>query len=78
MGPIAVEAHKALKARVEALEQTSVKHCGIWQPGRAYEKNSVVTLKGSWWIAHEATTARPGDPDEAARAWVLTVKKGTT
>ena len=68
----------ALEQRCKALEQTSMKYCDIWQPGRVYEKNSVVTLKGSWWLAPEATSARPGDPDEASRSWVLTVKKGTT
>jgi len=39
---------------------------------------SIVTLKGSWWLAREPTSARPGTPDDAWRAWQLTVKRGVS
>ncbi len=50
---------------------------GIWDSAHgAYDEADAVTFAGSLWIAKEATTAKPGDTAEAARAWKLAVKRG--
>jgi integrin beta 3 len=49
---------------------------GVYQPGRSYEKGDGATWGGSYWIAQQATTAKPGEASEASRAWRLAVKKG--
>ena len=48
----------------------------IWEASTTYRAGDVVTVQGSLWIAGETTTARPGEPDEASRAWTLCVKRG--
>jgi hypothetical protein len=49
---------------------------GVWQAGRVYPKGAGVTVKGAWWIAQTATSARPGDDTSESRAWRLSVKGG--
>lgn len=49
---------------------------GVWTAGRAYDKGDGVTWGGSFWIAQEATTAKPGESSAASRAWRLAVKSG--
>lgn len=44
---------------------------GVYKEGRTYGKGSGVTWGGSYWIATEETTERPGE-----RGWRLAVKKG--
>ena len=62
--------------RLAEIETKSISFRGVWREGVPYGRNSAVTLKGSLWIANDATCARPGDPDEASRAWTLAVKRG--
>jgi hypothetical protein len=49
---------------------------GVWQSGRIYPAGAGVTVKGAFWIAQQATTARPGDEMAESRAWRLAVKPG--
>lgn len=44
---------------------------GVYKEGRTYGKGAGVTWGGSYWIATEETTERPGE-----RGWRLAVKKG--
>jgi len=60
-----------LQTRVEALEQRPIKYLGVWEQGKAYSANSMVTDHGSMFIAREDTIQRPG-----CEAWTLCVKKG--
>jgi hypothetical protein len=46
---------------------------GPWQEGRAYERGSLVQRNGSCWIAIEATSGKPGDPDSG---WTVFAKAG--
>jgi hypothetical protein len=47
--------------------------CGVYQAGRMYEKGDGVTFGGSFWIAQDATNAKPGD---GVTPWRLSVKVG--
>ncbi len=49
---------------------------GVYTQLRAYEAGDVVSYGGNIWIAQEATSAVPGRPGAAARAWRLSVKAG--
>ncbi len=44
---------------------------GVWRDG-AYEKGDGVTWGGSYWIAQDATTDKPGE----GKGWRLAVKRG--
>lgn len=46
---------------------------GVYQAGRTYEKGDGVTFGGSFWIAQDATSEKPGD---GATRWRLAVKAG--
>lgn len=46
---------------------------GVYQSGRTYEKGDGVTFGGSFWIAQDATSEKPGD---GATKWRLAVKAG--
>ena len=48
----------------------------VWEDGKTYERGDQVTCGGSSWIAKEQTSAKPGDPGVASRAWQLAVKAG--
>jgi integrin beta 3 len=48
---------------------------GVYQAGRAYEKDDIVTFGGSQWIAKRDTTDKPEEHGED-RAWRLCVKRG--
>jgi Collagen triple helix repeat (20 copies) len=50
---------------------------GVWKPGTWYGKGDGVTWGGSFWIAQEATQAKPGESGVDSRAWRLAVKRGT-
>jgi hypothetical protein len=50
---------------------------GVWKPGTWYGKGDGVTWGGSFWIAQEATNAKPGESGADSRAWRLAVKRGT-
>lgn len=65
----------ALEQRLAVAESKSLEYLGTWKPG-AYRKGSAVTWGGSVFIAMAATQAKPGEPGEASRAWVLAVKRG--
>ena len=49
---------------------------GVFREGLPYVKGDGVTWAGSFWIAQQDTTAKPGTPDLASRAWRLAVKAG--
>lgn len=46
---------------------------GVYQAARTYEKGDGVTFGGSFWIAQDATSEKPGD---GATKWSLAVKAG--
>lgn len=50
---------------------------GVWKPGTWYGKGDGVTWGGSFWLAQEATSAKPGEAGADSRAWRLAVKRGT-
>jgi hypothetical protein len=52
-------------------------HRGVFSEGKTYEKGDGVTWNGSWWVATDTTSAKPGLPTAESRAWLLTVKKGS-
>lgn len=67
----------ALEERVQALEsRPELEHKGPWRQGRAYGTGNLVQHSGACWLALDATTAKPGGPDEASRAWRLIAKSG--
>jgi hypothetical protein len=49
---------------------------GVYKEGTMYEKGDGLTWGGSFWIAQDATSAKPGTSDVASRAWRLAVKAG--
>src|SRR5574343_1830102 len=49
---------------------------GVYEAGKSYQAGDATSWAGSWWIAEKDTTAKPGDANEASRAWRLAVKKG--
>lgn len=49
---------------------------GVFEDGKAYESGDAVTWAGALWIARADTSARPGLPLEASRAWTLASKAG--
>jgi hypothetical protein len=51
----------------------SVLDRGVYRAGHAYEKGDGVTFGGSFWIAQDATSEKPGD---GATKWRLAVKAG--
>jgi hypothetical protein len=46
---------------------------GVYTEGKSYERGDSVTWAGSMWVAHEDTSAKPG---EGSKSWQLCVKKG--
>jgi len=46
---------------------------GVFRDGHEYDKGDGVTWAGSWWIAQEKTSQKPG---EGSTDWRLAVKKG--
>ena len=65
-----------LEQRLYNAENKILSYEGVWEEGKSYDRGAAVTRGGSLWIAKHATSARPGDPDPAARSWVLAVKRG--
>lgn len=49
---------------------------GVYAAGKTYVKGDGVTWGGSFWIAQDDTSAKPGEPGAPSRAWRLAVKKG--
>jgi collagen type III alpha len=49
---------------------------GVYKAGQMYHAGDGVTWGGSFWIAQSETTAKPGEANEASRAWRLAVKRG--
>jgi hypothetical protein len=62
-----------IRRRIEDLEgRPFVFDAGIWVDGLDYQKGAGVSYRGSYWIAQQDTTQKPGDgPD-----WRLAVKRG--
>ncbi len=46
---------------------------GVYQTGRTYEKGDGATYGGSFWIAQDVTSEKPGD---GTTKWRLAVKRG--
>jgi hypothetical protein len=67
-----VSEHKALKQRVEKIENKGVKYVGVWQRSAEYERSDLASHKGSMWHAIRATRDEPG----TSSAWQLAVKAG--
>ena len=68
----------ALEGRLTALEERGVpQYRGVYDGALWYAKGDVVTHAGSMWIAGDwVQGVRPGEADEASRAWTLCVKRG--
>jgi hypothetical protein len=67
---------KTLNARLKVLEERPpLKYFGVWEAGKIYQENSLVTREGSLWIAKKQTAAFPGGPADPD-AWQLTCKRG--
>lgn len=49
---------------------------GVFVDGKSYARGDGVTWGGSFWIAQDATTAKPGMNTPESRAWRLAVKRG--
>jgi hypothetical protein len=64
----------ALEQKVAQLEARPLpKWCGVFEDGKAYSEASLITDRGSLWLATRDTAQRPGD---AGSGWRLVVKKG--
>lgn len=50
---------------------------GVYKVGEVYLKGDGVTWGGSYWIAQEDTSAKPGEASAESRAWRLAIKKGS-
>lgn len=59
--------------RVKVFRVPSFVDRGVWKEGTTYEKGDGATYGGSFWIARDATTEKPG---EGATKWRLAVKAG--
>ena len=60
--------------RLETLERRpSAKWCGTFEDGKAYAECSLITDRGSLWLALRDTAQRPGSGDSG---WRLIVKGG--
>lgn len=57
----------------DVLHFATVLDRGVYQAGRTYEKGDGATYGGSFWIAQDATSEKPGD---GATKWRLAVKCG--
>ncbi len=69
--------NEAIINRLKYLEeQPSLKYSGVWESGRNYKRNELVTFEGSLWIAKSATGSCPGAVHDQGRTWQLCVKKG--
>jgi len=63
-------------AETRSVRLPVVLYRGVWVEGKAYEAGDFVTWAGAGWIARADTSARPGLPVEASRAWQLATKAG--
>lgn len=66
-----------LERRVEAAEATGLKYMGVHQRAVDFPRGSVVTDRGSLWVALRAVPAggaRPGEGED--NPWQLIVKRG--
>jgi hypothetical protein len=69
---VVASANKALKRRIEKIEDKGVKYLGTWQRSADYERGDLATHKGSMWHAIASTRDEPG----TSSAWQLAVKAG--
>jgi len=69
-----MDAFRAVKKRLDALEEGGIKYRGVYQRAQDYSKGDVVTFNGSAWIALRSLkeTEEPSTCD----GWMLMVKKG--
>ena len=63
----------AIGETVHEIKTAIVLDAGVWKEGTAYAAGDGVTLGGSFFIAQNDTSAKPGKSDE----WRLAVKRGT-
>jgi Collagen triple helix repeat (20 copies) len=59
--------------KVREVKTALVLDAGVWKEGSVYSAGDGVTLGGSFFIAQNNTSAKPGKSDE----WRLAVKRGT-
>jgi hypothetical protein len=64
---------KKFERRIERLEASQVKFCGVWKQGETYPENGLVSHQGGLWLCRAPTSSRPGS---GSPAWRLCVKKG--
>jgi hypothetical protein len=46
--------------RVRKLEMSSLSYAGIFEAGRCYKSNTLITHRGSMWVSIQETTLAPG------------------
>lgn len=74
-GPHIKTRFETLERRIAQLEARPLqKWAGVYVPGVRYTEASLVTHKGSLWVATAATTSTPGTP---GNDWRLIVKRGS-
>jgi hypothetical protein len=64
----------ALRAEIAAVGKSIPQYVGVWREGDVFPKHSLVSFRGSMWIATEDTAKRPGSGDGCN--WQLCVKAG--
>jgi hypothetical protein len=63
---------RELHARIEELEQQTLRDAGVWEANKVYGTGMVVSDHGSAWVCKAPTCRRPGESGD----WRLLVKKG--
>lgn len=65
---------KNLSDRVEDLEASGIKYCGVWQRANEYKRGDVATHEGSMFVA--VANPRLGEMPGQSLNWQLAVKRG--
>lgn len=55
---------------------TQMVYRGVYKDGKAYQQGDTVSWGGALWHAMKDTNAKPDQPNEASRAWVMAVRRG--
>ena len=76
VAPVIFELEKqivALQVRVDELESSALKYCGVYQPSASYQRGNFVTYDGS---AFHATRVVSGERPGTTNGWQLMIKHG--
>ena len=61
------------EARVEAVEATVIKYCGVFKPAQEYRRGDLVNFDGSVFHCNADPRCKPGN---RSTSWTLYVKRG--